>query len=631
MILNDIRFSWFLVFFLVFFLQSASADSKVIDSLHRDTLLKLSRQAMWMQLLHYDNETNGSEIKSTSFFLSDYGAKDPMQELQATIQQYDEPWRSDANQHARCRFPARYYWLNQHINLPDFNQWKTRCKRFLKWSKFESLRSISLLLVSGYFGNPASAFGHSLLKLNTAETDDPQELFDLSINFGALVPENEGTIPYVIRGLFGGYDAGYSDRYYYTQDLVYSRREFRDIWSYELNLTRPQRELLVMHLWEIVAKKYDYYFLTENCAFRLAKLLELVTGETFTANTRLWYLPVETFHSLVDIDQLWREQGRSQLIRKVHYHPSSQRAMHQEFDQLEKNEVGVAKRVISKMGKVDDSGLSNLPPERQSRILEALLSYYNFQIISEQPEENPETMSAKKQVLIERLNLPANLHPKPEIPELSSPVNDSRPLVLGMGIGQDLDRNNYTILHWTPYSKEWLAINNGEGDEFVLLDLGLALPGNGEIFVEKIDILRIRKLNLAKDDFSTESKWSWELQITGRHLGNLEDKDSSFFIRAGLGKAWAMNNNWALFSMTAIEFDNKKPRFNANPYIGIYRRTGSFRMQLLTGYRWEEDKSEWNESTQIKLQYNISPQNSVSFKVDSDSLQRAAIIVDWRW
>ena len=99
---------------------------------------------------------------------------------------------------------------------------------------------------------PASSFGHSLLRLNTEDGSASDGLVDLGVNFGALVPDGESTLVYVVKGLSGGYQAGFSDKPYYAHDLMYSRTEFRDMWDYALDLVDAERMMLVYHLWEIV-------------------------------------------------------------------------------------------------------------------------------------------------------------------------------------------------------------------------------------------------------------------------------------------------------------------------------------------------------------------------------------------
>jgi hypothetical protein len=59
-----------------------------------------------------------------------------------------------------------------------------------------------------------------------------------------------------------------------------------------------------------------YYFLKKNCAYRIAELLELVTGETLKPHYQPWYLPISTFQKLTDIEQ-------SRYIKKITFLPSS--------------------------------------------------------------------------------------------------------------------------------------------------------------------------------------------------------------------------------------------------------------------------------------------------------------------
>ncbi len=324
-----------IIAFFVFFINSPVAGAAFWDDYLTETQQEeLAHHPVWLKLLHFDEEGNQSEILTDDFFLSPNGRYDPKAEMLAMIEAYFEPWGEDTDSHPRCQFPARFFWLSQHIPLPNYTLRIPQCKRLENWALFDKVKSVSLLLVSGYFGNPASTFGHSLLKLNTDSYDDQAGLLDLSINFGALVPENEPTWLYVARGLLGGYQSGFSDKYFYTQDIAYSRTEFRDIWDYELLLSDFDRTLLVLHIWEVVGKKFKYFFLKKNCAFRLTELLEIVIPEPLLETAKFWYVPVETFHRLIEIDTERRNAGKQGLITSVRFIPSSQRKLYHQFVRL---------------------------------------------------------------------------------------------------------------------------------------------------------------------------------------------------------------------------------------------------------------------------------------------------------
>ena len=311
--------------------QIAIAKQKSIQ-LSQERIEELANHPTWLKLLHFDQNAKKSEIISNDFFLSQQGQHDPKSELISTIEAYFEPRITSGNSHARCKFPARYFWLSTQISLPEYSLRYSQCSKFEKWALLDDVKSISLLLVSGYLGNPASIFGHSLLKFNTYTSEEQTDLFDLTINYGALIPENESTWRYIARGILGGYEAGFSDKYFYAQDIVYSRTEFRDIWDYELNLSYSQQTLLVLHIWEIVGKKFNYYFLDKNCAYRLAELLEVVVDDHLLENARIWYAPVETFHEIESLDITKKENHQSRLIKSVRFIPSAQRELYHTFN-----------------------------------------------------------------------------------------------------------------------------------------------------------------------------------------------------------------------------------------------------------------------------------------------------------
>ena len=185
---------------------------------------EISSSKQWKQLLYFNEE---SEIKDKKYFLSETGNLDPKAELLATINAYKE---DSGNNDPVCLFPARYYFLSKYISFPKYKKINDGCTDLKKWQPIKNTDSISLVLVSGYISNPASTFGHSLIKLNNKESG----LFDTSINYGALVPDNENTIKYIYKGLTGGYEAGFSDKYFYEQDLMYSNKEYRDMWEYKI-------------------------------------------------------------------------------------------------------------------------------------------------------------------------------------------------------------------------------------------------------------------------------------------------------------------------------------------------------------------------------------------------------------
>ena len=109
-------------------------------------------------------------------------------------------------------------WLNQRLGLPGYKCDAEVCPSLSRWARLDEIDSVSIIYVSGYLGNPASSFGHALLNLKTNNSDNLFGLDDTSISYGATVPLHESIIYYVLKGLFGGYYATFSDKLFYAND-----------------------------------------------------------------------------------------------------------------------------------------------------------------------------------------------------------------------------------------------------------------------------------------------------------------------------------------------------------------------------------------------------------------------------
>ena len=167
---------------------------------HVDRLIEQARDRAladdptWRRLLHFDPRASApahSAIVSPRFFLHRQGNQNPALELAATLRAFYAPRQDDHNAHAICRFPARLHWLRTRLLFAEVPLPVVRCDRLHNWARFGQLRSVSVVSVSGYFGNPASVFGHLLIKLNNSPPGDHGDLLDSGVNFGAAIPDDE--------------------------------------------------------------------------------------------------------------------------------------------------------------------------------------------------------------------------------------------------------------------------------------------------------------------------------------------------------------------------------------------------------------------------------------------------------
>lgn len=620
-----------IVFFTVLFYLCAtqalaSPDKNQLElqrALLRADILKLAKSPTWLRLLHFDTNAQSaqrSEILSPEFFLSD--THHPKTELDASLRAMFRAVNGDANKHAQCRFPARFYWLQQQLkfnlnNLPD-----VRCDRLQQWAKFSSLDSISLVLVGGYFGNPASTFGHLLVKLNNSEHKTSSgNLLDQSINYGAQVPDNEIIPVYIIKGLLGGYVSRFRDKAFYKQDRVYSRQELRDMWEYELDLTPEQQRFLVYHLWEVMGMKSTYYFLKKNCAYRIAELLELVTEKPLTPQYQPWYLPVALFQKLTDLEY-------SRYIKKITFLPSNQRKLYHQFDQLSKKDALLVNKLLASAKPITNDLLVSISTVRQVQIIDVMLAYYQYKLIdTEQAKQQRSALKKRKnKLLLMRLQLPVvdNKQKILPMPAMTSPAEGIKPRLFSVGFGQKNGahflRLGVTAIHYDLLTDSYGALENSALKVF---DLSLKLAKKQTLSLDYFNLVRIQKLNISPTTLYKESDMSWRVAV-GIKARNKHCTDcNGLFLSAGIGKAWQASKKMLSYMMLDAQYHAKKDDFLLTPNIGfIVKPHHALKSVVEIGLEKNLNSGEKNKKIHWQARYALNKNNALqlSYEKQRDEL-----------
>jgi len=248
----------------------------------------LSEDRSWLRLGHWRKRLLGgweSEADGPGLFLSPQGKRDPAAELEATLSGFfaagdgapsDRKLADPSLEHPQCRFPARFAWLAAALRI-DLERLPPRsCPRFEAFWRRVSARSVTLVFSSYYLNNPASAFGHTFLRLGkeeVASSGERLDLIDQAVDFAA-VTDTSNAILYAFEGLFGLFRGEFSARPYFYKVREYADYESRDLWEYELSLDQRQVAKLVGHLWELGQTWFDYYYVTENCSYHVLGALE---------------------------------------------------------------------------------------------------------------------------------------------------------------------------------------------------------------------------------------------------------------------------------------------------------------------------------------------------------------------
>lgn len=242
----------------------AQAPSSAEFYIEKAQQLKLASNVTWQRLM-YANVSGQSEVTYRSFFYSEHGQTQLKQELDANIAALFTP--AEANQSIQCRFPARSKWLIGQLNIASNQLPKASCPELDEWLGQIKPYKATLIYATDFMGNPSSMFGHTLLRLDPKDQKQ-LNLVSYAVNYAATVA-NSDSFSFAWKGLTGQYPGEYSLMPYYRKVKEYGDLESRDLWEYELALTPEETKTMVEHIWELKHVQFPYYFISDNCAYRL--------------------------------------------------------------------------------------------------------------------------------------------------------------------------------------------------------------------------------------------------------------------------------------------------------------------------------------------------------------------------
>ncbi|MEM7294189.1 MAG: DUF4105 domain-containing protein, partial [Pseudomonadota bacterium] len=501
------------IFLLPYTVQADTSREQFIESLLAEAEdASLAQNPEWLKLLHYTQANTGggeSEIVSPEFFLDPAGHSDPELELEATLRAFYKPIPDDPNQHARCRFPARLHWLQTKLSFAAQAMPYAECPDLLRWARFRHLQSISVISVSGFFGNPASAFGHLLIKLNNSPNQAAENLLDTGVNFGAAIPDDENILLYIGRGLFGGYRASFSDRKFYAQYNVYADSEARDMWEYELNLTHTQQRFLIFHLWELVGQEYVYYFLRENCGQRMAEVLELALNIDLDSRSGGWYLPITLFHRLHDIDA----RAPGSLIRKIRYIPARERRFERVYESLTESQKNAFSRVVKRIDEEGQTTELNLLTLHSPRLRDAVDAYFRYRLATIRYAKSGESERQRLKQVLESLNADssasADAASQGLVPDAPPPAAGSKPSRVRLGAVRFDNDISATSLRYSPAYYELLGNNNFDHAELIVMDFEFYDSEDSGLDLHNLDLISIQELANDNTGYLNSGGVSW--------------------------------------------------------------------------------------------------------------------------
>ncbi|WP_333608906.1 Lnb N-terminal periplasmic domain-containing protein [Arsukibacterium sp.] len=588
---------------------------------------KISHSDTWLKLLVYDNDK--SFIKSKGFFFAEDGATNPEAELLATLQAFADPGRTeDPNNHPQCKFAGRYIWLKSLLNLDAFGISEQKCPAFSQFTQQQNISSVSMIFATGFLGNPASYYGHLLVKLNS-DHNGQNDLQSAAINFGADVPVDENMAIYVIKGITGGYDSAFTQQQYFLHAGNYGESELRDLWEYELDVAASDVHLLLGHIWELMDADYQYYFFNRNCAFHMAQLLELVVQNKLTQSSRLWVTPQSVMQNLAGV-----QFNNKPLIKSIKYHPSRQSRLYQRFAMLNEAQKQAVFALVYSPEKITPEHLSDFTVVQQHQIADTLIDYYQFMRKADQGEADANN-ALYKQALLLRYRLPAGV-------AVTTFGSDSRP---HSGRKPSLTSVQYTAanggysfgqLQLRPAYYDALDAQQGHV-RYSALSMGEIHLGftNEKLFVKDLSLVRIDSIRANLTGLPGDKNYSWYLDI-GATQAALGCKNCTVSkLSSGIGYAFESKLNFNVSGFVGMGYLGANINLD-NAYLAA-RLASTWYVSDQIGLNLDAELRQFQSGEQryihkLAIRYSWETNAEMRFKVASDnSATEITLSYGWYW
>ncbi|SEM76690.1 DUF4105 domain-containing protein [Nitrosomonas marina] len=549
--------------------------------------LKLNEQRVWHLLLKYKPQLFGgvvSEADGMDFFNAPDGKTSPESELTATLASFflSTEDLADNSEHPQCNFPARFKWLNQQLQF-DTNRLQIQvCDRLERWINELDPVGVTLVFASYYLNNPASMFGHTLVRIDSRERQDDKKLTNYGANYAA-VPDTDNPFLYAWRGLTGSFEGKFAIFPYYTKVQEYNNLESRDLWEYELNFTEAQLNTMLLHLWELGGTHFDYYYFQENCSYHVLSLFEIARPEL--------HLKDQFIFSVIPADTVKIVVAQENLVKKVVYRPSIVSQLNQKRHQMTNAQRRIFRALVKEKLTPDAAEFKQLPDQTQALLLDAYMDLLQYQSMREQRAGE---VKIPYPVLLARSRLDTDDAEHNSLFYFSSPPH--------LGHGADRiriaaghnDREPFIEFAYRPAYHDLMARDEGydKDSEIIFMDFKLRYFFESQrVRLDQARLLSITALNPYDPQFV---KPSWRFDFS---IDTLREQDCGYCntVSGSYGRGIAYRPDFfspiLLFSFLDLKADvsshlKQNYRFGGNAELGaFYNFNHRLRIRLAGSYR----------------------------------------------
>jgi len=589
-----------ILFVLSIALLSACSNAQSIEN------NTLATHPYWLKLGHYRSATLDdwkSEVDSDEFFLSPTGKTSPIDELNATINAFNSdsanPQQAQKNS---CQFPARYTWLKTKIknNWPELN-----CPELLAWQKIINPKGVTLVFPTAFMNSPSSMFGHTLLRIDAKDQTRHKELLAFAVNFAAEPDGSDNAAMYALKGLIGSYPGKFSLMPYYKKVREYNDLESRDIWEYKLNLSEPQVELILLHLWELQLATFDYFFIDENCSYQLLALLQLAQNDLdLTSSFDMQAIPSDTVAVL----------RNNNLLQTPNYRPAFGTKLYHYSTQMTDEQLNDARALMQG----EPLNTRNYSQLQLVAILEMAYEWLNFEFYDKALDREEIAPRLTKLLLMRSKYKVASPFTKPERPK-ASPEQGHGSSKITLARTHYNRHSDLTSFAYRLAYHDLLDTSAGfiPGAQISFFDIEGAINDEGNTRLEHFYLLDA--MSLAPDNRVFDS-WSWNLKMGFDRQPNNNIQQGRWFTKGGYGKSIGNPNTLHGYLLAQIELNNGDITNKLTAGVGseagaVWQINNSHKLALTTNVTWLID-GEVDKHTDLALKWNYSLSRNLSIRTE---------------
>ncbi|MCU4634953.1 MULTISPECIES: DUF4105 domain-containing protein [Acinetobacter] len=571
----------------------------------------LDQDITWQRLM-YANKNQKSEVTYSGYFMSENGKNNLKEELKADISALFMP--AQDNQSTRCKFPARSQWLIKKVGIQENELPQVKCSEFENWIGQIKPHKATLIYATDFMGNPSSMFGHTLLRLDPKDQQQ-LNLVSYAVNYAATVAGNDNW-SYAWKGLTGQYPGEYSLMPYYRKVKEYGDFESRDLWEYELNLTPEETRFLVSHIWEMQHVSFPYYFVSDNCAYRLLGLVDLVKPEShlqekFTHAS----IPMETIKSM-------QQQG---LTKAPVYRPALETQLLAQAQQHGESLAKVAHQIAMMPTQQSSQILKSFTEQDQAKILEMAYDDLYLQFTSHKIEESV-AQPQLRQLLALRSQIDLDKQRQEPKRPTKEPTQGHNARNLSVKAGEVQGDKFIEIGHRQAYH-DLIDPQGGyrAGTQLLFLN-GNAQWRDDHLKLERLDLLEVNSYNPIQP-FKTPLSWGFNLgwRQEAIHDGTFSEEKqhgvANFNAQVGYSFAdyerkHVCYGQLQTYLQAGSNLD-KGWRVGMGPTLGCMNQWFEhFNSVVQIELPYWEDQNQWNLRVNTQWQYVINSNNTVRLNWD---------------